>query len=130
MACVTPLRLAVALNGAGWHPAAVPAVSDPADGPLPDGPLSDAWWGEQTQEAERGKLDFVSLSPLVPPEGSASGAVRTLTRIASLTSRIGLIPTATAQLEPAAVVALDRASSGRAGWQVDLASTQDPHLAG
>ncbi|MDT5230448.1 MAG: hypothetical protein QOI39_948, partial [Mycobacterium sp.] len=52
----TPIHLAVALDGAGWHPAAWrEADARPAE-------LFDAgYWADLVAEAERGLLDFVTV---------------------------------------------------------------------
>jgi alkanesulfonate monooxygenase SsuD/methylene tetrahydromethanopterin reductase-like flavin-dependent oxidoreductase (luciferase family) len=102
MPCVTPLRLAVALDGAGGEP-------------------STGSWIELAQEAERGRLDFITFDD---PRSVIAA------QVAPLTSRIGLIPAlgrAQAQSEQLAtsIAALDQLSSGRAGWLADLANLAD-----
>ncbi|MET1074068.1 MAG: FMNH2-dependent monooxygenase, partial [Umezawaea sp.] len=50
----SPLHLAVALDGAGWHPAAWREA-----GARPRELFSGRYWTDLVQEAERGLLDFV-----------------------------------------------------------------------
>jgi alkanesulfonate monooxygenase SsuD/methylene tetrahydromethanopterin reductase-like flavin-dependent oxidoreductase (luciferase family) len=50
------LHLAVALDGAGWHPA---AWREPRA--RPSELLTARYWVEQIQQAERGLLDFVTI---------------------------------------------------------------------
>lgn len=116
MACVTPLRLAVALDGAGWHPAARLA----SDATLRD-LGSDAHWTELLVEAEYGKLDFVTFE---------DSLAQIAARLAPLTSRIGLVPMVTStNPEPSeistAIATLDQVSSGRAGWQPRIDGTRE-----
>ena len=124
MPCVVPLRLGVALDGAGWHPAAW-RESETAGRDLF---TADHWTG-LAQEAERGKLDFLTIEDSLGPAPSAPGrvvgrldAALIAARIAPLTSRIGLIPTVTTtHPEPfhisTAIATLDYVSSGRGGWR-------------
>lgn len=112
MACVTPVRLAVALEGTG------PAV------------LSAAYWTELVQEAERGQLDFVTFEDSLGPGPSRLDAALIAARVAPLTSRIGLIPTVTTtHPEPfhisTAIATLDYVSSGRAGWRPRIGSAAE-----
>ena len=91
-----PLHLAVALDGAGWHPAAW-RESDAQ----PDRLFTADYWTELAQQAEHGLLDFLT------------------------TRYIGFVPTAiTAHTEPfhlsKAVATLDYVSSGRAGIRVQV----------
>ncbi|MEV0093113.1 LLM class flavin-dependent oxidoreductase [Streptomyces sp. NPDC050738] len=77
--------------------------------------------------AERGTLDFVTLSDTFARPGPDALAV--LSRVAPATERIGLVPTVTTtHTEPfhvsAAVATLDWVSRGRAGWAVDVSSTE------
>ena len=53
---LTPLHLAVALDGAGWHPAAW-RESDARPAELFDA----GYWADLVAEAERGSLDFVTI---------------------------------------------------------------------
>ena len=127
----TPLHVAVALDGAGWHPAAWREPdADPAA--LFTAPY---WLGLVTQ-AQRGLLDFVTIEDSLGIQSSRFGAPDERTdqvrgrldanliaaRIAPLTSGIGLIPTVTVtHTEPfhisKAIATLDYVSGGRAGWQ-------------
>jgi alkanesulfonate monooxygenase SsuD/methylene tetrahydromethanopterin reductase-like flavin-dependent oxidoreductase (luciferase family) len=125
----------VALEGAGWHPAAwrepdaVPAA----------GLLGADYWLGQVRSAQTGLLDFVTLEDGFPLQ-SAPGSepdVRTdrvrgrldaalvAARVAPLTAHIGLVPTVTTtHTEPfhvsKTIATLDYASTGRAGWRVQV----------
>ncbi|MEU5043039.1 LLM class flavin-dependent oxidoreductase [Streptomyces griseorubiginosus] len=77
--------------------------------------------------AERGGLDFVTLDDTFARPGPDALAV--LSRVAPATSRIGLVPTVTTtHTEPfhvqAAVATLDWVSRGRAGWRLDVSTTE------
>ncbi|MCX4909937.1 LLM class flavin-dependent oxidoreductase [Streptomyces sp. NBC_00878] len=77
--------------------------------------------------AERGGLDFVTLGDSFARPGPDALAV--LSRVAPATARIGLVPTVTTtHTEPfqvqAAVATLDWVSRGRAGWRVDVSTTE------
>ncbi|MFE2467544.1 LLM class flavin-dependent oxidoreductase [Streptomyces mirabilis] len=79
------------------------------------------------QLAERGGLDFVTLGDTLARPGPDALAV--LSRVAPATRRIGLVPTVTTtHTEPfhvqAAVATLDWVSRGRAGWQLDVSTTE------
>jgi alkanesulfonate monooxygenase SsuD/methylene tetrahydromethanopterin reductase-like flavin-dependent oxidoreductase (luciferase family) len=129
---VSPLHLAVALDGAGWHPA---AWREPAA--RPRDLLTAGYWLDLVQEAERGLLDFVtvedalalqSADPFRPDERTDQvrgrlDAVQIAARVAPLTEHIGLVPTAIiTHTEPfhlsKAIATLDYVSTGRAGVQV------------
>ncbi|WP_113701881.1 LLM class flavin-dependent oxidoreductase [Nonomuraea lactucae] len=122
------LHLAVALDGAGWHPAAWRESS-------PD-VFSARHWAALVAEAERGLLDFVTIEDALGlqstlPDASDDrtdqvrgrfDAVLLASRLAPLTSRIGLVPTATVtHTEPfhvaIGIATLDHVSGGRAGWR-------------
>ncbi|KUM91861.1 FMNH2-dependent monooxygenase [Streptomyces cellostaticus] len=82
---------------------------------------------ELAQLAERGGLDFVTLDDSFARPGPDALAV--LSRVAPATRRIGLVPTlTTTHTEPfrvqAAVATLDWASCGRAGWRIDVSTTE------
>jgi alkanesulfonate monooxygenase SsuD/methylene tetrahydromethanopterin reductase-like flavin-dependent oxidoreductase (luciferase family) len=130
-----PLHLAVALEGAGWHPA---AWREPAA--LPGELLTGRYWTELVQEAERGLLDFVTIEDGHALQSSLLGgpdartdqvrgrldAVLIAARVAPLTRTIGLVPTATVtHTEPfhlsKAIASLDYAAKGRAGVRVKVA---------
>lgn len=77
--------------------------------------------------AEQGVLDFVTLDDTFARPGLDALAV--LSRVAPGTSRIGLVPTVTTtHTEPfhvqAAVATLDWVSRGRAGWRLDVSTTE------
>ncbi|MEV6217259.1 LLM class flavin-dependent oxidoreductase [Nocardia sp. NPDC051833] len=133
-----PLHLGVALDGAGWHPAAWRAPnSRPTE-------LFDAgYWTDLVTTAERGLLDFVTIedSLRIPsdPYGPADAVDRVnarldahliAARVAPRTRHLGLIPTVTAtHTEPfhvaTALATLDYTSRGRAGWQVKVSGTAE-----
>ncbi len=139
------LHLAVALDGAGWHPA---AWREPDA--RPDVLFTASYWADLAREAEAGALDFLtiedSLGPqvanrLAGPDNRADqvrgrlDAVLVAARIAPLTSHIGLVPTAvTTHTEPfhlsTAIATLDYASEGRAGWRarVSTAANEARHF--
>ncbi|MGI5453586.1 LLM class flavin-dependent oxidoreductase [Streptomyces sp. CA-249302] len=82
---------------------------------------------ELARLAERGGLDFVTLGDTFARPGPDALAV--LSRVAPATSRIGLVPTVTTtHTEPfhvqAAVATLDWVSRGRAGWRIDVSTTE------
>lgn len=129
-----PLHLAVALDGAGWHPA---AWREP--GARPGELLTARYWADAVAEAEAGLLDFVTFEDsLALQSTSADGpdgrtdrvrgrldAVLTAARVAPLTRHIGLVPTVTAtHTEPfhisKAIATLDHVSRGRAGLRVQV----------
>ncbi|MFJ9149752.1 LLM class flavin-dependent oxidoreductase [Streptomyces sp. NPDC102270] len=81
---------------------------------------------EAARLAERGGLDFLTLDDTFARPGP--DALDVLSRVASATGRIGLVPTiTTTHRDPfhvrAAVAALDRVSRGRAGWWMDVSAT-------
>ncbi|MEU8383665.1 LLM class flavin-dependent oxidoreductase [Streptosporangium sp. NPDC048865] len=129
-----PLHLAVALDGAGWHPA---AWRDPAASPKDL--FTAAYWAALVAEAEHGLLDFVTIEDSLALQTTRLDghdgrtdqvrgrldAVLVASRIAPLTSRVGLVPTATTtHTEPfhvaGSVATLDYVSSGRAGWRAQI----------
>ncbi|HEY4794581.1 MAG TPA: LLM class flavin-dependent oxidoreductase [Mycobacterium sp.] len=135
----TPIHLAVALDGAGWHPAAWrEADARPAE-------LFEAnYWADLVAHAERGLLDFVTIEdslglqsddPFAPDDRTDRvrgrlDAVLVAARIAPRTSGIGLIPTATVtQTEPfhvsKSIATLDYVSTGRAGVRVQVSARYD-----
>ncbi|MFJ8007376.1 LLM class flavin-dependent oxidoreductase [Streptomyces fagopyri] len=137
----SPLHLAVALDGTGWHPASWrEQVARPRD------LFTAGYWADQVTEAERGLLDFVTLEDGLGLQSSHYGeldgrtdqvrgrldAVLTAARIAPLTRHIGLVPTAIAtHTEPfhlsKAIATLDYVSGGRAGLRVQISAR--PHEA-
>jgi alkanesulfonate monooxygenase SsuD/methylene tetrahydromethanopterin reductase-like flavin-dependent oxidoreductase (luciferase family) len=139
------LHLAVALDGAGWHPA---AWREPDA--RPDALFTASYWADLALEAEAGALDFLtiedSLGPqvadrLAGPDNRTDqvrgrlDAVLVAALIAPLTSHIGLVPTAvTTHTEPfhlsTSLATLDYASEGRAGWRarVSTAANEARHF--
>jgi alkanesulfonate monooxygenase SsuD/methylene tetrahydromethanopterin reductase-like flavin-dependent oxidoreductase (luciferase family) len=134
-----PFHVAVALEGAGWHPA---AWREPDAHPA--GLFSASYWCELVQEAERGLLDFVTIedsfgaqsSPFSRnPDGRTDrvrgrlDAVLIAARVAPTTSKIGIVPTAVVTYtEPfhisKAVATLDYVSGGRAGWRARVSASR------
>ncbi|MFG2819257.1 LLM class flavin-dependent oxidoreductase [Kitasatospora sp. NPDC048365] len=136
---LAPLHLAVALDGASWHPA---AWREPDARPREL--FTARYWADLVAEAERGLLDLVTLEdslslqsthPFAPDERTDQvrgrlDAVLVAARIAPLTRRIGLVPTAiVTHTEPfhlsKAVATLDFVSSGRAGLRVKVSGRVD-----
>ena len=128
------LRLAVALDGYGWHPEAWRHTTD-----LPP-VTSGRYWSGLATTAERGLLDFITFDdaltaqrrrrPDIEPRWLAGrpDAVLVAARVAPTTKHIGLIPVATVtHTEPfhisKAIATLDFVSHGRAGWQVRVSGT-------
>jgi alkanesulfonate monooxygenase SsuD/methylene tetrahydromethanopterin reductase-like flavin-dependent oxidoreductase (luciferase family) len=135
----TPLHLAVALDGAGWHPA---AWREPDA--HPDDLLTAGYWVDLVREAERGLLDFVTIEDALSLQSShltaaddrtdrvkgRLDAVLIASRVAPLTRNIGLIPTAvTTHTEPfhisKAIATLDYVSTGRGGLRVKVSARGD-----
>jgi alkanesulfonate monooxygenase SsuD/methylene tetrahydromethanopterin reductase-like flavin-dependent oxidoreductase (luciferase family) len=131
---VTRLHLAVALDGAGWHPA---AWRDSAA--RPSELFAAGYWADLVTEAERGLLDFVTFEDTLGLQSSRFegpddrtdqvrgrlDAVLLAARLAPLTSRIGLVPTTNVtHTEPfhvsIGIASLDYASQGRAGWRPQI----------
>jgi len=131
-----PLHLAVALDGAGWHPA---AWREP--GARPGELFTARYWADVVQQAERGLLDFVTIEDSLgmqsaryaepdPRTDQVRGrldAVLIAARVAPVTSRIGLVPTAVVtHTEPfhisKAIATLDYISHGRAGLRVQVSA--------
>ena len=138
MSTLPPLHLAVALDGAGWHPAAWRA-----DGARPGDLLSAGYWVDLVGEAEHGLLDLVTIDDSLALQSARRGipddrvdqvrgrldAVLVACRVAPTTSQIGIVPTATTtHTEPfhisKAIATLDYVSTGRAGVQVRVSSTR------
>jgi alkanesulfonate monooxygenase SsuD/methylene tetrahydromethanopterin reductase-like flavin-dependent oxidoreductase (luciferase family) len=125
------LHLAVALDGAGAHPAAW-RHPDAAAEVTSAGRLVD-----QARLAERGLLDFVTLDDAMAlqPGGedrlrARLDAVLALARVAPDTTAVGLVPTATVtHTEPfhlsKNVATLDWVSNGRAGWMPAVSRTAE-----
>ncbi|MGW0889865.1 LLM class flavin-dependent oxidoreductase [Saccharopolyspora sp. NPDC002578] len=135
-----PLHLAVALDGAGWHPA---AWRDP--NATPEALFTPGYWTALVQAAERGLLDFATIEDALglQSDDHLSRTDRRTDRVrgrldaeliaaftAPLTSRIGLVPTVTTtHTEPfhiaSALATLDHNSLGRAGWRVQTSVRTD-----
>jgi alkanesulfonate monooxygenase SsuD/methylene tetrahydromethanopterin reductase-like flavin-dependent oxidoreductase (luciferase family) len=133
----THLHLAVALDGAGWHPAAWREPdARPAD------LLTPGYWVDLVREAEAGLLDLVTVEDALSLQsGDLAGpdertdqvrgrldAVQLAARVAPLTSAIGLVPTAVVtHTEPfhlsKAIATLDFVSTGRAGVRVKVSGS-------
>jgi alkanesulfonate monooxygenase SsuD/methylene tetrahydromethanopterin reductase-like flavin-dependent oxidoreductase (luciferase family) len=133
------LHLAVALDGAGWHPA---AWREPDA--RPDRLFTAAYWVDLAQRAERGLLDFVTIEDGLDLQSDDRfrrdertdrvrgrlDAVLIAARAAPKTRGIGFVPTAvTTHTEPfhtsKAIATLDYVSSGRAGVRVQVANRVD-----
>jgi alkanesulfonate monooxygenase SsuD/methylene tetrahydromethanopterin reductase-like flavin-dependent oxidoreductase (luciferase family) len=127
-----PLPLAVALDGAGWHPAAWREADA-----QPQGLFTAGYWTELAQQAERGLLDFLTIEDGLDLQSDDRwaadfrrdrvrgrlDAVLIAARTAPATRHIGFVPTAiTTHTEPfhvsKAIATLDYVSSGRAGIRV------------
>jgi alkanesulfonate monooxygenase SsuD/methylene tetrahydromethanopterin reductase-like flavin-dependent oxidoreductase (luciferase family) len=131
-AAATPLHLAVALDGAGWHPA---AWREPRARPAEL--FTGRYWTDLIAEAERGLLDFVTIedgfslqSARTDQVAGRLDAVLIAARAAPLTRHIGLMPTVVVtHTEPfhisKAIATLDYASSGRAGVRVRVSASPD-----
>jgi alkanesulfonate monooxygenase SsuD/methylene tetrahydromethanopterin reductase-like flavin-dependent oxidoreductase (luciferase family) len=136
---VSALHLAVALDGAGWHPA---AWREPDA--QPDQLFSPAYWAGLAQRAERGLLDFITIEDGLDLQSDSRlggdertdrvrgrlDAVLIAARVAPVTRHIGLVPTAiTTHTEPfhvsKAIATLDYVSGGRAGVRVQIAVRAD-----
>ena len=130
-----PIHLAVALDGAGWHPAAwrEPDAAAAAEFFRP------AYWVDLAGRAQAGLLDFVTIEDGFAlqstrwdgPDGRADqvrgrlDAALIAARVAPATAHIGIVPTVTTtHTEPfhvsKTIATLDYASTGRAGWRVQV----------
>ena len=133
------LHLAVALDGAGWHPAAW-REPDAQPGQL----FTAAYWAGLAQQAERGLLDFITIEDGLDLQSDDRfgrddrtdrvrgrlDAVLIAARVAPVTRHIGLVPTAVVtHTEPfhlsKAIATLDYVSGGRAGIRVQVAGRSD-----
>jgi alkanesulfonate monooxygenase SsuD/methylene tetrahydromethanopterin reductase-like flavin-dependent oxidoreductase (luciferase family) len=133
-----PLHLAVALDGAGWHPA---AWREPDARPAEL--FTAGYWADLVREAETGLLDLVTLEDAFAlqsddrfrPDDRTDrvrgrlDAVLVAARVAPLTRNIGLVPTAlVTHTEPfhlsKAIATLDFVSGGRAGVRVQVSLAQ------
>ncbi|MET0965161.1 MAG: LLM class flavin-dependent oxidoreductase [Nakamurella sp.] len=136
---MSDLHVAVALDGAGWHPAAWREPNArPAD------LFSAAYWVDLAQQAEAGLLDFLTIEDSFGLQSKHYGpaehrtdqvrgrldAVLIAARVAPKTSNIGLVPTAlVTHTEPfhisKAIATLDYVSTGRAGVRVQVSARAD-----
>ncbi|MEZ0067116.1 alkanesulfonate monooxygenase SsuD/methylene tetrahydromethanopterin reductase-like flavin-dependent oxidoreductase (luciferase family) [Streptacidiphilus sp. MAP12-20] len=133
------LHLAVALDGAGWHPAAWREHDA-----RPEALFTARYWADLVTEAEHGLLDLVTIEdslslqsthPTGPDQRTDQvrgrlDAVLIAARIAPLTRSIGLLPTAVVtHTEPfhlsKAIATLDYVSTGRAGIRVKVSGRAD-----
>lgn len=137
-----PFTVGIALDGAGWHPAAWREESA-----RPTELFTARYWQELIADAEAAGIDYVTLDdalhlqgadPLnpdaqVPPRpqpGTVAGRLDALliaSWVAPRTRSIGIIPTVTTtHTEPfhvaTALQTLDHISLGRAGWQLRLST--------
>ncbi|GAA4715615.1 LLM class flavin-dependent oxidoreductase [Nocardioides conyzicola] len=132
-------HLSVAIDGAGWHPAAWrEADADPA------GLFRAASWTQVVQEAEAGLLDLVTFEDSLALQSSRwdgpddrvdrvrgrLDAVLLASRLAPVTRHIGLVPSVVAtHTEPfhvsKAIATLDFVSHGRAGVRVRVSARAD-----
>ncbi|MFC6010757.1 LLM class flavin-dependent oxidoreductase [Nocardia lasii] len=134
-----PLHLGVALDGAGWHPAAWRAPNS-----RPTELFGARYWTDLVATAERGLLDFVTIEDSLrvpgPLRGRADDALDQVrarldahliaARLAPITRHLGLIPTVTTtHTEPfhvsTALATLDYTSGGRAGWQARISPSAE-----
>ena len=135
MAARPQLHLAVALEGAGWHPAAWREPDAVAAGEL----FGARHWLDQVRRAEAGLLDFVTIEDGFPLQSESLTELDARTdrvrgrldasliaaRVAPATAHIGIVPTiTTTHTEPfhvsKTIASLDFASTGRAGWRVQV----------
>ena len=132
-----PVHLAVALDGAGWHPAAWRvATARPAE------LLKAPYWADVVAEAERGLVDFVTIEDALGLQSSdldedrtdqvrgQLDAVLVAAAVAPRTSHVGLVPSVVVtHTEPfhisKAIATLDFASVGRAGVRVRVSARPD-----
>jgi alkanesulfonate monooxygenase SsuD/methylene tetrahydromethanopterin reductase-like flavin-dependent oxidoreductase (luciferase family) len=138
---VAPVHLGVALDGAGWHPA---AWREPAARPAEL--LTAAYWVDLAGSLEAAGVDFLTIEDSLALQSSRAAfhdtrtdlvrgrldAVMVAARVAPRTERIGLIPAVTVtHTEPfhisKAIATLDFVSSGRVGVRVQVSAR--PHEA-
>src|SRR5580692_2873920 len=121
------MHLSVALDGAGWHPA---AWREPRARPAEL--FTGRYWTDVIAEAERGLLDFVTIEDGLTLQSTRTDrvagrldAVLIAARVAPRTKHIGLIPTVVVtHTEPfhisKAIATLDYVSGGRGGVRVQV----------
>src|SRR5580692_2957879 len=126
------MHLSVALDGAGWHPA---AWREPRARPAEL--FTGRYWTDVIAEAERGLLDFVTIEDGLTLQSTRTDrvagrldAVLIAARVAPLTRHIGLIPTVVVtHTEPfhisKAIATLDYVSRGRAGVRIRVSARPD-----
>ncbi|WP_457101296.1 LLM class flavin-dependent oxidoreductase [Microbacterium sp. P5_E9] len=132
-----PVQIAVALDGAGWHPAAWrEADAQPRELTSP------RYWRDLVRPADAAGIVFATIEDALSFGGRASGdgepradrvrgrldAVLLASYLAPLTRRIGLVPTVTTtHPEPfhlaTGLQTLDHASHGRAGARIVAGSS-------
>lgn len=131
-----PFSLAVALDGAGWHPQSWRELEDATE------IFSPEYWLGLVCAAERAGLDFVTIEDSLRMQSTSRGqgddhihqvrgrldAVLLAARVAPKTKGIGIVPVATTtHTEPfhisKAIATLDFVSSGWAGVQVRISPT-------
>jgi alkanesulfonate monooxygenase SsuD/methylene tetrahydromethanopterin reductase-like flavin-dependent oxidoreductase (luciferase family) len=131
------MHLSIALDGAGWHPA---AWREPRA--RPDELFSARYWADLVAEAEQGLLDFVTIEDALSLQSGSHGepdtrtdqvrgrldAVLVAARVAPLTRHIGLLPAVVVtHTEPfhvsKAIATLDYVSTGRAGVRVRVSAS-------
>jgi alkanesulfonate monooxygenase SsuD/methylene tetrahydromethanopterin reductase-like flavin-dependent oxidoreductase (luciferase family) len=134
-----PVHLAVALDGAGWHPA---AWREPDA--QPQQLFTAGYWSELAQRAEGGLLDFVTIEDGLNLQSDDHfqadsrtdrvrgqlDAVLIAARVAPTTRHIGFVPSAiTLHTEPfhlsKAIATLDYVSTGRAGIRIQVGARAD-----
>ena len=134
-----PLHLAVALDGAGWHPAAWREADA-----QPQRLFTAGYWIELAQQAERALLDLLTIEDGLDLQSDDRfraddrldrvrgrlDAVLIAARTAPATQHIGFVPTAIiTHTEPfhlsKAIATLDYVSGGRAGIRVRVAVRAD-----
>src|SRR4051812_7541240 len=133
------LQLAVALDGAGWHPAAWRS-SEARAREL----FGARYWVDLAREAEAGLLAFLTIEDSFAVQSARlfTADERTdqvrgrldasliASLLAPLTNQIGLVPTVnTTHTEPfhvaTTIATLDHASHGRGGWRAQLSARPD-----
>jgi alkanesulfonate monooxygenase SsuD/methylene tetrahydromethanopterin reductase-like flavin-dependent oxidoreductase (luciferase family) len=133
------IHVGVALDGAGWHPA---AWREPDS--RPDDLLSAGYWVDLARQAEAGLLEFLTIEdalrlqsdhPFHPDQRTDRvrgqlDSVLIASRIAPATGNIGLIPTVVVtHTEPfhtsKAIATLDYVSKGRGGLRVRVSTRLD-----